>query len=85
MLATEHTKAVTLLEKDGQFSTQMAMTMGREAEQERGFGGLGKEGLLHGSWAEPRRNSRVWCRGTRIDVRALECASLDEKDGDGGV
>lgn len=42
MLSAGHAKPVTLLER-GAFSTQLAVTTGTEAKQERGFGGLGKK------------------------------------------
>lgn len=52
MLSAWHAKPVTLLERGRPFSTQLAVTTGTEAKQERSFGGLGKEERLQDSWAE---------------------------------
>lgn len=43
MLSAGHAKPVTMLERGGPFSTQLAVTTGTEAKQERDFGGLEKK------------------------------------------
>lgn len=86
MLSAGHAKPVTLLER-GAFSTQLAVTTGTEAKQERGFGGLGKKenfkilGLSHEGqvgWGVGDVEVQGWAIG------ALEVASLDGKDGNEG-